>query len=626
MNRRLLTSGGLILAAAFFVAINVIANGALTSWRLDMTESKLFTLSPGTRNILKALEEPITLRFYFSSKQFSGIPSLLNYGARVRDLLEEYAAGADGKLTLIVTDPEPFSEAEDQAVSYGIRQIPLGTTGDLAYFGLAGSNTTDDERTIAFFQPDEEKSLEYQMTQLIYNLAHPKDRVIGVISSLPLFGGPNVRGGFSEAWTVVDVLREEYEVRDLGTDATKVDKEVDTLMIVHPKELSEDTLYAIDQFVLKGGKALIFVDPLAEEDSERPDPHNPMAMPQRGSDLPELFKSWGVKYGTDKVVGDIEAAVRVAYSGGRGTQELPYLPWLRLGPSNFSQDDFTTNQLSVLHVGSAGILDKAEDAKIKFTPLVWTGKQSMALERDGIVFVRDPGGLLDSFKPEGKSFVLAARISGKISSAFPDGRPKKNKDDKPDADFVKESKDPINVVIVADSDLLADRFWVQSQDFLGVRLTSAMADNATFALNVVDLLGGDQDLISLRSRSAYARPFERVQAIEREAAGKFRAREQVLQAKLSETESKLRELQQKNDQGKGVILTPEQRKEIEKFREEQVQTRKELRAVQHDMRKHIEGLGILLKFINIALVPLLIAVFAISTAIYRLNRSAASAS
>ncbi|MGH6636497.1 MAG: GldG family protein, partial [Gammaproteobacteria bacterium] len=399
MNRRLLTGGGLVLAAAFFVAVNIIANGTLTSWRLDMTESKLFTLSSGTRNILKALEEPVTLRFFFSNKQFSGIPALLNYGARVRDLLEEFTAVADGKLTLIVTDPEPFSEAEDQAVGYGIRQIPLGTAGELAYFGLAGSNTTDDERTIPFFQPDEEKSLEYEITKMIYNLAHPKHRVIGVISSLPLFGEPNMRGGFSEAWSIVDVLREEYEMRDLGTDVTQVDKKVDTLMIVHPKELSKGTVYAIDQFVLKGGKALIFVDPLAEEDAERPNPQNPMAMPQRGSDLPKLFKAWGVTYSTDKVAGDIEAAVRVAYSGGRGTQELPYLPWLRLGPNNFSQDDFTTNELSVLHLGSAGILDKTEDAKTKFTPLVWTGKQSMALERDGIVFVRDPGGLLDSFKP-----------------------------------------------------------------------------------------------------------------------------------------------------------------------------------------------------------------------------------
>lgn len=623
MNRSILTSGGLVFAAILFLTVNIIANGTLTSWRLDVTENKLFTLSDGTKRILNKLEEPVTLRFYFSAKQFSGIPSLLNYGARIRDLLEEYAAASNGQITLIVTDPEPFSEAEDQAVGYGIQQLPLGGSGELAYFGLAGTNTTDDELTIPFFQPEKEQSLEYELTKLVYNLANPKDRVIGVITSLPIFGSqgvPPMGRGVSEPWTIVTSLREEFDLRDLGPNPDSIEKDVDTLLVIHPKDIQEPTLYAIDQFVLKGGKAMVFVDPLSESDAQGPNPQNPMVMPKRESDLPKLFEKWGISYAVDKVAGDLEASLRVNYSGGRGNQTVNYLPWMSLDPENLNSDDFITNELKSLNLGSVGILDKAEGSEITFTPLVSTGKQAMAMERDAILFIRDPSGLMDSFEPGDKELVLAARINGDATTAFPDGKPKKAEDDETDPDFVKGSVQPINVIVMADTDVLADRFWVRFQNFLGIKLASTHADNANFVLNALDNLGGNDDLISLRSRNQYARPFERVEAIQRDAEAQFRAQEQTLQAKLSETEDKLRELQKQNKDGGGLLLTPEQRSEIEKFRDEQVKTRKELRNVQHDMRKHIEGLGTLLKFINIGLIPILIGIFAIIMAFYRMNR------
>ncbi|HEX2200516.1 MAG TPA: Gldg family protein [Gammaproteobacteria bacterium] len=615
----MLSTSGLLLAAGLFVAANIVANQTLTSERLDLTENRLFSLSSGTENILKQLEEPIQLKFYFSAKLLSGAPAFLNYGTRIRDMLEEYIAKSGGKLELSVIDPEPFSEAEDEAVGYGIKQLPVNAAGDMGYIGLVGVNTTDEEEVIPVFQPNKEESLEYELTKLIYTLAHPKKRVIGVISALPVFGAAT-DGRPGGGWNIVSLLREVFEVRDLGTEPTEIAQDVDTLLLIHPKNLSDQARYAIDQFVLKGGKAMVFVDPYAEEDTASPDPQNPMVMPQTGSNLPDLMEKWGVKLVADKVAADLDHAIRVAYAGNRGPQEIEYLPWLRLGSAELNQDDFVTSELNTVNLGSAGILERIEGATTEFRPLISTGKRSMPYDREAVLFVRDPAGLLENFKPGDKELVVAARIRGPAKTAFPNGRPKKKDDDPTDPNFVAESKAPINLIVVADTDILADRFWVQFQNFLGMRIPSTIADNADFVINALDNLGGNDDLISLRSRGHYARPFDRVEAIQREAEAQFRDKERALQAKLEETEKKLADLQQQKQGGSKLLLSPEQRQEIERFREEQLKTRKELRAVQHDLKRNIERLGTGLKFINISLIPLMIGIAAIGMPLYRAKR------
>jgi ABC-type uncharacterized transport system involved in gliding motility auxiliary subunit len=619
LKRRVLSTSGLLLAAGLFVAANIVANQILTSERLDLTENRLFSLSSGTENILKQLEEPIQLKFYFSAKLLSGAPAFLNYGTRIRDMLEEYIAKSGGKLELSVIDPEPFSEAEDEAVGYGIKQLPVNAAGDMGYLGLVGVNTTDEEEVIPVFQPNKEESLEYELTKLIYTLAHPKKRVIGVISALPVFGAAT-DGRPGGGWNIVSLLREVFEVRDLGTEPTEIAQDVDTLLLIHPKNLSDQARYAIDQFVLKGGKAMVFVDPYAEEDTASPDPQNPMVMPQTGSNLPDLMEKWGVKLVADKVAADLDHAIRVAYAGNRGPQEIEYLPWLRLGSAELNQDDFVTSELNTVNLGSAGILERIEGATTEFRPLISTGKRSMPYDREAVLFVRDPAGLLENFKPGDKELVVAARIRGPAKTAFPNGRPKKKDDDPTDPNFVAESKAPINLIVVADTDILADRFWVQFQNFLGMRIPSTIADNADFVINALDNLGGNDDLISLRSRGHYARPFDRVEAIQREAEAQFRDKERALQAKLEETEKKLADLQQQKQGGSKLLLSPEQRQEIERFREEQLKTRKELRAVQHDLKRNIERLGTGLKFINISLIPLMIGIAAIGMPLYRAKR------
>ena len=638
MPNRTQSLSALLIALVLFLGVNSLSNQLLTSQRLDLTASRLYTLSDGSRRILKQLDEPITLRFYYSARQFSVVPEFQNYGKRIRDLLQEYVAAADGRLKLLVIEPEPFSDAEDQAVGYGVQQLPINANGETGYLGLVGSNTVGEEETLPLLHPQQADALEYEVTKLVYRLAHPKKRLVGVISDLPIEGGAPAGqpgGRATPAWLSVAQLKELFDLKTLPRDSAAIDPDIDTLLLIHPKDLPQQTLYAIDQFVLRGGKALVFVDPLAEEDRPEPDPRNPMVMPKTDSNLEPLFAAWGLRMASDKVVGDPDDAVRVNFSSERGPQEVDYLPWLQLREARLNKDDFVTNHLAGINVGSAGYLEAVKDAKTTLTPLLRSGPGSGLLDRDAIVIVRDPNGLRENFKPGTGGYVLAARVSGPANSAFPNGAPKADskpaegaaaepaKPATPPAEHLASAKNGIDVIVVADTDILTDRFWVRMERFLGSQVPSPFANNADFLVNAVDNLGGNDDLISLRSRGEYARPFEVVEQIKREAEGQFRAQEKELQAKLKETEEKLRDLRKRPDAGNNEnMLSPEQRKEIDLFRKEQVKTRKELRAVQHELGRNIEQLGTVLKAINIALIPLLLALFAVAATLLRQRRRA----
>ena len=617
--RRLLSGSGILVAAVLAVALITINNNLFTGVRLDLTENKLFTLSTGTINIISTLEEPISLDFYLSRKTLADFPQLMNYANRVRDLLEEYAAKSGAKIALSIIEPEPFSEEEDQAVASGLNGISVNAAGERAYFGLVGVNSTDDEANIPFFQTSREQALEYDITKLIYNLANPEKRVVGVMSGLPLFGNP--AQGVSESWAIINVMEEFFEVRNIGVSSDRIDADVDVLMVVHPKGFTEQTLFAIDQYLLKGGHAMLFVDPLAEGDNPEPDPANPYVMPDMSSSLNILLDGWGVEVDTSKIAADINLAMRVQTQGARGPQESNYLPWMQLGIDNLNREDFSTSELNLVHMGTAGIIERLEDATIEFTPLLQTTTDSMKMERDLIFFQRDPNVMLANFESGNKVLVLAARISGNVTSAYPDGLPKEDEEDEtsPMDDTVKEGR--IDAVLVGDTDILADHFWIRMQNFFGVQIPQSVANNGDFVINTLDNLAGNTDLISLRSRGEFSRPFTVVEEIRRDAETQFRAQEQELQTRLEETEQKIAQLQQEGSEG-ALLLSQEQAAEIEEFRLEQIKTRKELRAVQHELQKNIERLGTLLKFINIGLIPLFIALLALFAGIRHAHRKA----
>ncbi len=613
MNKTLISSSSLIIGAVLFFAVNILSGVLFQSARLDLTDNNLYTLSQGSKNIVANLEEPVTLRFYLSEKLLSSLAGINSYTTRVRELLAEYERASGGNIRLEVVDPEPFSEAEDKAVGYGLQGVPIDDSNTVFYFGLVGTNSTDGEEIIGFFQPNREEFLEYDITQMIHKLSDPEKKTVGIMSSLPIEGSPASNpfaGGGEDAWMMIEQIKQLFEVQSVATDASAIPAEVDVLMLVHPKNLSESTLYAIDQFVLGGGRLLAFVDPHAETDEPPKDPKNPFAgmNAPRNSDLSILFDSWGIEMATDKIVADLTVAKQVRVRKGQGASVIKYPVWMDIRPEQMDGTDIITAKLDSISLASAGALSKKADSEINFLPLIQSSEQAAEVETSKLGMLANPKDILRDYSPKGEKMTMAARITGKVNSAF-DSKPAaeaEEADSSTSAEHLSESKEDINIIIVADTDMLEDQFWVQVQNFLGQRIAIPNAANDKFVTNALDNLTGSNDLISVRNRGSFSRPFTRVEQIKLEAEQQFRDKEQQLQAQLQETESKISQLQSQKQDGGSLILSPEQRAEIMKFRDQKVGIRKQLRQVQHELQKNIESLEGRMKFINIGLVPLLI--------------------
>jgi ABC-type uncharacterized transport system involved in gliding motility auxiliary subunit len=626
MNKKILTTSGLLMAVALLLAVNIISDITLKSARLDLTEQQLYTLSDGTRNILKNLEEPITLRFFLSQKLATRLPGINNYTVRVRELLEEYQRAAGDKLKLKLIDPEPFSEAEDSAVGYGLQGIPVDTNKTVFYFGLAGTNSVDDEEVIPFFSPNREEFLEYDLTKLIYQLANPKQKVVGIMTTLPVLGerASPFQQNAAQSWMIVEHIRQLFDVRNISTDVETIPDDISVLMLIHPKELSDATLYAIDQFILKGGRAIVFADPYSEAYQPPTDPNNPLAALQapRNSELTKLFDAWGIELVPNKVVGDLHVAQKVQMRKGARAIVVNYPVWMALNDERyFNKKDIITAKLGNIRVATPGALVEKGDVETDIIPLIESGNEAMQIGVEKLSFFAEPENLARDFKAEGK-FTLAARITGKVKTAFPDGKPTDDEDDQ--TEHLTESAEPINLIVVADTDILEDKFWVRIQNIFGQRLAIPHAANATFVSNALDNLSGSNDLISVRNRGTFARPFTRVEAIQQEAEQRFREKEKELEARLEETEQKIRNLQNQKQDGNELMLSVEQQQEIVRFRQEKVKIRKELRNVQHALQKDIERLETQMKFINIGLMPLLIGFWGITLSIWNRRRRSKS--
>jgi ABC-type uncharacterized transport system involved in gliding motility auxiliary subunit len=622
-GQKLFSGTGLLAVAVLLIVINLVAGMLLKGVRLDMTENRLYTLSGGTQNILGNLDEKITLRFYFSDKLFSGNPAITSYGQRVREMLEQYVELADGRIELVVKNPEPFSDEEAEAMHYRLQGVPVDNIGSLAYFGLAGVNAAGGWRALPYFKPEQEESLEYELSGLIYGLANPERPVVGLLSGLPLDGGPaNPFLGKAQEWFMLTQIKRSFQVQDLGTEMESIPENVDVLMVVHPKQLEDKTLFAIDQFVLGGGRLLVFLDPFAEGDQavdkpmEEADPLVGVTA-QRASSLGPLLAAWGVELIPYMVAADRRAATRIKSTvGGQERGVVDYVAWLTLREGNFSSEDFVSSRLNSVVMGSAGILRKRPGTQTDFTPLITTSDQSMPIDAASIQFFTSPEELLQAYVPGGEPFVVAARVSGDVVSAFPEGMEGVE-------DRLTQSSEPANVIIVADTDMLRDMFWVSFQDYYGRRAALPSADNDTFVINALDNLSGSNDLISLRSRGRSVRPFEVVADLRAAADQEYRNKESLLQEKLSETGHKLKELQDSVVSESGeLVMNQAQLEEINRFRAEHIKIRKELRNVQHALGKDIELLGTRLKVINIALVPLVVIVLATILGVVRMRRAA----
>jgi ABC-type uncharacterized transport system involved in gliding motility auxiliary subunit len=643
MNIKLLTGGGLALALILLLAVNIVSQGAFRSARLDLTEHHLYTLSEGTTNILANLAEPVTLRLFISQKLATRLPGISGYATRVEELLKEFKRAADNKLRLSIIEPEPFSEKEDRAVGYGLQGIPLSDGESTFFLGLVATGPTDEEEVIAFLSPEREEFLEYDIAKLIYQVAYPKSKVVGLLSSLPLDGVQSMPGlsqNLPRPWIVLEQIQQLFEVKKLESDIDVIPEDVDVLMLVHPKELSNKTLYAIDQFVLAGGRALIFVDPYSEFEHGTP--------PGAGtgpSDIGKLLETWGITFDNSKVVGDLQSAERVQFNRGSRAVVVDYPVWIKLPPALLDGKDIVTAELGSITLATPGSLVPTEDSGTTVETLMKTSPAAMEIDAMRLGITTDPQELLRQYRPANKSFILAARITGKISTAFPEGLPTEistedNAEDNSEGKGAKdgekkttqasttkeakphltESSDAVNLIVVADTDLLQDRFWVQVQNLLGNRIAMPTAANGTFVVNALDNLTGSNDLISVRNRGHFTRPFTRVDEIRQQTELRFREKEQELMDRLQETEHRLVELERGKTDESTPMLSTAQLQEIERFRQQKIQLRKELRQVRHELHKNIENLESWAKFINIGLMPMLVAIGGIGVAVYRQRR------
>ncbi|MFZ5722475.1 MAG: Gldg family protein [Pseudomonadota bacterium] len=606
MKKRALYSGTGLLAVAVVVIALAQTVSLVPGLRLDLTEDNLYTLADGTKSMLKGMEKPVKAELFFSAGMADAVPQIGNYAQHVQEILREYQRLSGGKLEFTVIDPEPFSGEEDRATELGLVSVPVMPGGPEIWFGLAISGEGGKPEVIPFFRPDREETLEYDLSQAVWKASRSTAPKIALLTGL------DVQGGFdfmsrqpSPPWASFAQLEQLYAIEPLAPDFAAINADVRLLLIVHPGELPEQSLRAIDRYVRGGGATLVFVDPVAERAGG-----GMFGGGDTASDLAPLFAAWGVAYDPSKVLGDASLAVPVA-SNEYG-RPVPHVGIAQFGPGDFPTQDPVTARIERLIMASAGVLKQREGATSTFVPLVHSSDQSMLIEANRFAMLDDHTTLYEGFQPTGERYTVAARVTGKVGSAFADAG----------ASAVSLTEDqPANILIVADTDVLSDRLWVRVQDFMGQQMAAAFADNGDFATNAVDGLMGSADLMNIRGRGRFERPFDVVDSLERQAAMELQARQQGLEAQLAETEAKLQALESKKQQdAKAFELDEAQVEEMEKFLAEKLRVRKELREVQHQLGSDIESLGAILKVLNIALAPLVLVLLVFGVARWKLSR------
>ena len=654
MNKKVLFSSFGLAAIALILLLSVLVVSFLPSLRIDLTEDRLYSLSDGTRNILASLNQPVELMFFYSDSATEDVPQLRTYGNRVQELLREIVIASEGNLRLSVIDPEPFSEEEDLATQFGVRAVPVTQGGEGVYFGLVAAQ--DEEgvpealrvtETMPLIRPDQEEFLEYEFMKIITQVTNPERTIIGLITQLDIDGGFDpMTGQGTQQWMIMDLIRQLYEVRRVDLTSDSIEEDIDILMIVHPEGLSDRFLYAVDQYVLQGGDALVFLDPNADSMVGR-SPQGNLIPAGMSSELPGLLEAWGIEFDNTKVLADNELALRVMM--GQGQRPMPHLGMLGVQGNFLAQDDVITNRLETINLSSAGAISQLDNTNTTFEPLIVSSSDSMLMDRSFVESVTDPTLLFDEFESEDRSFVIAARVSGLIETAFPDGQPtiaeteeESSSDEEegdeeafePDAldnvdevseeigvEHISASTEPSNILVFADSDILSDRLWVQITQFFGQRIPQPFANNGDLIINSMDNLSGGADLSSIRSRGRYSRPFTKVLTLQREADDRLRQEEGELLGRVAETEASLAELSTDEDGNPIGELTTEIQTEIDRFNAELIDTRRRLREVRFQLTEDIEQLGSNLKAANTVLVPILLTLFFLGRYYFRSRRS-----
>jgi ABC-type uncharacterized transport system involved in gliding motility auxiliary subunit len=624
---------GVAVMFLIIVAVNVITGVFKT--RIDLTEEKLYTLAPGTKAILKKLDSPVEIRFYYSKSETRKPSNLENYARAVEDLLSELHQASGGKIEIKPFDPKPDSEAEDLANLDGV-EGQLLQTGEKFYLGLCVS-LDPLKAAIPFLSPEREKSLEYDVARAISQVLSTNKPVIGVMTALPVFGQPMnpmmARMGQQgqDPWTFISELKRDFEVKQLNFDVDKIDDEIKVLLVIHPKDLKDTAQYALDQFVMRGGRLIACLDSMCLADANRQNPMMPM--PGGPSNLDKLLKAWGVTFETTKVIADMNLARKVPTRRNAPAELMPNL--LFLTDKSINKQEVVASQLDELLFVFAGSFSGTPASGLKQTVLLSSSTNAQPVE--GFMAQMSPAKIVEDFKGEGKKFTLAMRLEGKFKTAFPDGKPDSKaedadkKDEKKDEkksddkakDTLKECKENNAVVLIGDTDWLSDQFSVQVSSFFGQKIIQPFNGNLSFIQNLVEQMGGDQNLIGVRSRATQSRPFTVVKEMQAQAQAKYQERIASLQKQVDETNHKLSELQGKKEGNQRFVLSKEQQEEIERFKAQRAKANQDLKHVRRDLRQDIDALENRLKWLNIAGMPVVVAVAGIALGISRKQKTKA---
>jgi ABC-type uncharacterized transport system involved in gliding motility auxiliary subunit len=615
-----------LLGAVVFVCVNIVSAKIFRNARVDLTQQHLYSLSQGTRGLLGELKEPVRFRMFMSSGLTKQAPQLAAFAGRVRSLLDSYVAAANGNIILELIDPQPFSEEEDRAVAFGIDGLQ-GTTGERLFFGLAATNSTTGRAIIPVFSQDREAFLEYDLTRLVSDLGRRGKPVVALLDGIGLAGNPMIRMPEQQ---VLAQMKQFFDVKPIPNDIDKFPDDTRVLMVVHPQELGEITLYTIDQWVMAGNPTIIFVDPYAEN---QVGPQGGPA-PNPVSNLEPLFKAWGVKFDTSRAIGDPDYALQTERPVSGRPAVSQNLPWMALRGDALARDEAILAQLSAVVVTTAGAFESAKDG-VTLRPLLQASSAAVTLDATlaGDRF-GDQRRLLVGLTKAPKPPIIAARLTGTLDSAFPDGLKKGDKPDEakpedakagetkaePTKDNVlKRSTKPPNVILVGDADMLMDRNWIQQHSLFGQQLAQAFANNGDFVINAVEEMAGGSALSDLRGRGVSWRPFEMIQRMEADADSRYRAKEQELTQQLRDTEQKMTQLP-KAAEGANDVLTPEQLKAVEGFRAQLLSIRSELRDVQFALRRDVDNLKNWVTAANVGGVPVAVGVIALAFGMRRSRR------
>ena len=625
----LYSTAGVVVLLVIAIAINIIFGRFST--RLDLTEDKVFTLSQGTKKILSKLDTPVQIRFYFSQSAPGLDPAIRTYAQRVEDLLSEYRLHSGGKLEIKKLDPKPDSDAEASATQDGVEGQMMQIGGDKIYLGLAIS-CVDARVAIPVIAPQRERLLEYDVTRAISQVVRPTKPNLGIMSGLPVFGqqmNPMMmmqgRQQGSEPWVFVNELKADFNVREIQMTADKIDDDINVLLVVYPKAISDAAQYAIDQFVLRGGKLIAFLDPLSVLDS-RSNPSNPLqAAAGSGASLDKLLKAWGIEFDLNKVVSDKIFLTELQDPRTGRPQGNP--SFLSLTQAGMDTNDVATTQLGRMILPFAGQFSGSPVEGLKQTVLFHSSVESQLTDKMMAQF-----GATEEFKASNTEYKLGIRLTGKFKTAFPDGKPagggaadddKDKKDDKKDAAGLKESKDNGLVVLLGDADMLYEQFYARVQEIFGQKIMQPFAANLTFLQNLVEQLGGDDALVDIRSRATMSRPFTRVRDMQAAAEKSYESKIRQLEKDLSDTQQKINDLQRAKGEGQQAILSEEQKKAILGFQQQRVKVNKDLKERRKNLRRDVDSLETTTKWINILLMPMAVSLAGVGIATVKRKRTAA---